>query len=58
MSRQEVKSCLSASMGGWKSDGVDHFWYMFFLVWWPLLFSLEWWSLTQYGMYGSLVICR
>jgi hypothetical protein len=23
---------------------VDHSWDWFFLDWWPLLFSIEWWS--------------
>jgi hypothetical protein len=42
--RQVVKSHLPALIIAWRSDGVDCSWDKFFLGWWPLLFSLEWWG--------------
>jgi hypothetical protein len=43
---------------GWKSDGVDRAWDYFFLGWWPLLFSLEWWGrLLVWGVWFPIV-CR
>jgi hypothetical protein len=29
----------------------------FFLGWWPLLLSQEWWGHIWYGLYGSLTVC-
>jgi hypothetical protein len=37
---------------------VDYPWDSFFLGWWSPLFSLEWWGLIRYGVYGSPAICR
>jgi hypothetical protein len=43
--RQVAKSRLPALIVGWRSDGRGSFLGLaFFLGWWPLLFSLEWWS--------------
>jgi hypothetical protein len=49
MGRQLVKSCLPTPIVVWKSERVDHSWDLFFLGWWPLLFSLEWWVLSGMG---------
>jgi hypothetical protein len=37
-------------------DGVDYSRVQFFLSWWPLLFSQEWWGHIWYGVYGSLAV--
>jgi hypothetical protein len=58
MDKQVAKSCLLAPIVGWKSNDVDHSWDLFFLGWWPILFSLEWWGLIRYGVYGSTTVCR
>jgi hypothetical protein len=42
--RQVAKSYLPELIVGWRSDGVDYSRDYFFLGWWPLLFSLEWWG--------------
>jgi hypothetical protein len=57
MGRQVVKSCLPTPIVGWKSDGMDHSHDLFFLGWRPLHFSLEWWGLIRYGVYGSPAVC-
>jgi hypothetical protein len=45
MGRQVVKSNLLVPILGCKSEDVDRSQDLFFLGWWPLLFSLEWWVL-------------
>jgi hypothetical protein len=55
--RQVVKSCLPTSTIIRKRDGVHCSHVQFYLGWWPLLFSQEWWSHIQYGVYGSPAIC-
>jgi hypothetical protein len=53
MVRQVVKSCMPALVARWKGEDVDHFQDLFFLGWWPLLFSLQWRGLIRYGVSGS-----
>jgi hypothetical protein len=55
--RQVVKSCMPTSTVMRKRDGADCSWFQFFLGWWPLLFSQEWWGHIRYGVYGSPTIC-
>jgi hypothetical protein len=57
MGRQVVKSCLPTSIIMRESEGVDCFRVFFFLGWWPLLFSQEWWGHIWYGVCGSPIIC-
>jgi hypothetical protein len=37
--------------------GVDYSQIWFFLSWWFLLFSQEWWDHIRYVMYGSPTVC-
>jgi hypothetical protein len=42
--RQVVIFCLLTLIVGRRNDDVDRSQDLFFLGWWPLLFSLEWWG--------------
>jgi hypothetical protein len=53
LGRQMVKSCLPTSTVMRKRDGADCSRVQFFLGWWPLLFSQEWWGHIRYEMYVS-----
>jgi hypothetical protein len=37
---------------------LDHSWGWFFLDWWPLIFSLEWWDHFLVWVYGSPAVCH
>jgi hypothetical protein len=58
MGRQVVKSCLPTSIIRRKSESIDYSRVYFFLDWWPLLLSQEWWGHIWYMVYGSLVVCH
>jgi hypothetical protein len=40
-----------------KRGGADCSRVQFFLGWWPLLFSQEWWGHIWYVVYGSPAVC-
>jgi hypothetical protein len=42
---------------GGVSAGVGYAQVEFFLGWWPLLFSQEWWGLIRYEVLGSPAVC-
>jgi hypothetical protein len=44
---QVAKSYLPMVIVLWKSEVVDHPRDLFFLGWWALYFSLEWWGTSQ-----------
>jgi hypothetical protein len=52
-----VKSYLLTSIKMRKSECVDCSRVLFFLGWWPLLFSQEWWGHIRYEVCGSPSIC-
>jgi hypothetical protein len=55
--RQVARSYLPTSIVMRERDGVDFSRAQFFLGWWPLLLSQEWWGHIWYGLYGSLTVC-
>jgi hypothetical protein len=57
LGRQVLKSYLPTSTVVRKRDGVDCSRVQFFLSWWTLLFSQEWWGHIRYRVYGSSAVC-
>jgi hypothetical protein len=50
----EIPPSVAIVIGG--RTGMDYSWVEFFLGWWPLLFSQEWWAHIWYGVLGSPVV--
>jgi hypothetical protein len=56
--RQVVKSYLPMSIARRKSEGLHCSQVLFFLGWWPLLFSQEWWVPIRCKVCGSPAVCH
>jgi hypothetical protein len=53
-----VRSYLPMATEMGEVTGVDYYRVEFFLGWWSLLFSQEWWGHIRYEVCGSLAVCH